>query len=352
MEKIGKLMVLGFVLFLVFSALLYAGGGQEEAKDMSGASEGKSEYVVGLAFNTMENTLYFAGEEYLRRHFKRIGDENGVTITMKTVVAEGDPVKQKTQIEDLISGGADVILANAVDSKAILTSIMDAHDEGIPFVNLWREAAEDPEIQADAYSGQDTVAQAYVAMKGLAEMMIEDGVEDPKCLNVMGDLRDENAVNRNEGLEKAASEYDIELVSEVPTEWNPDKAKEGVTNALRANPDINCMFIASDFMMPAILSAMEANNRKIPYGEGGHIYTAACDLQIEGYRAMVDGYVDTQVIYDVYQTTENAADLCWTLMQGKKPNPSTILVPGQLATRENLDEIDGLWALEFADSNQ
>lgn len=307
-------------------------------------------YVVGLSLNTMENTLYFAGQEYLKREFKKIADTNGVAIDVKTVVADGDPVKQKTQIEDLISSGVDVIISNAVDSKAILTSISDAHDAKIPIVTLWRKEAKDKTIKADAYSGQDTVAQAYVTMKALAEMMKKDGVKNPRCLNVMGDLRDENAVNRNAGLRKACKEYNIKIVSTVPTEWNPDKAKEGVTNAFRANPSINCMFVASDFLMPALLSAMEVNKKKIPYGTKGHVYVAACDLQIEGYNALTAGLVDTEVIYDVYQTSANAAELCWKLIN--KQSVSDKLVPGQLGTRQNLDKVQGLWCKEFANAGK
>ena len=43
----------------------------------------------------------------------------------------------------------------------------------------------------------------------------------------------------------------------MPTEWNPELFRSGLTNALKAKPEANCVFAASDFAYTAIQAALE-----------------------------------------------------------------------------------------------
>lgn len=73
-----------------------------------------------------------------------------------------------------------------------------------------------------------------------------------KAMVLLGDLGDINAVGRRDGFEAAVQNYKdiIEVVARIPTEWNQEKAKAGVINALQANPDIYFIFTSSDFLFP------------------------------------------------------------------------------------------------------
>src|SRR5690606_5850848 len=79
-----------------------------------------------------------------------------------------------------------------------------------------------------------------------------------KAMILIGDLGDINAVYRRQGFNEAVARYPdlVEVVAEVPTEWNQEKALAGVTNALQAHPDINFIFTSSDFLFPSIISAL------------------------------------------------------------------------------------------------
>ncbi len=48
--------------------------------------------------------------------------------------AQGSPTKQLTDVESLISKGANVLLILAMDSEAILPAVKKASDEGIPVI--------------------------------------------------------------------------------------------------------------------------------------------------------------------------------------------------------------------------
>ena len=71
-------------------------------------------------------------------------------------------------------------------------------------------------------------------------------------------MTDVNALNRSKAWHEVTDKSGvIETLQSVPTEWNPDLFRSGTVNALRAHPEANCMFIASDFALPAVQSALE-----------------------------------------------------------------------------------------------
>ena len=66
----------------------------------------------------------------------------------------------------------------------------------------------------------------------------------------------------------------IDTVVEVPTEWNPEMFRSGTANALRAHPEANCMFLASDFAWSAVQSPLEAAGRCERTGDPKHMWIA------------------------------------------------------------------------------
>jgi len=62
----------------------------------------------------------------------KTAEEKGYTINF--LVAEGDPVKQSQQIDDLITQGVDVMVVDPVDTTAIILDIQRAVDAGIPVI--------------------------------------------------------------------------------------------------------------------------------------------------------------------------------------------------------------------------
>ena len=79
-----------------------------------------------------------------------------------------------------------------------------------------------------------------------------------KVLELVGSLTDENVLRRTDGFKevmKANSDI-IELVQQVPTEWNLEKALAGTTNALQAHPEINVVFMHSDYLLGAVVSSL------------------------------------------------------------------------------------------------
>ena len=78
-------------------------------------------------------------------------------------------------------------------------------------------------------------------------------------------LTDINAVNRTKAWNDVAKETgQFTTVVQVPTNWNPELFLSGLTNALNAHPEANCVFAASDFCFPSIQAALEKAGRWAP----------------------------------------------------------------------------------------
>lgn len=328
-----KILCLTVVFMLIFS--LVAFGGQAPKK-----------IVVGLSWNEKMHSLIQAWEDYMKQYSQEYGQEHGVKFEWIINVADSNPSQQASNIEDLINQGVNVIIARAHDAAAIGASVRAAREAGIPFVTFDRESST---MKPDAHVGADSYNQAISTAEYFAKLLKEKGIKG-KCIELMGDLRDMNAVYRSKGWHKVEDEQKVwETVIKVPTEWNPEKFMTGTANALQAHPEANCMFIASDFCFTAVQGALENAKRLAPAGAEGHMWIAAQDVNPQGYDAMVKGYIDVATTYDAYFHAVEAVKAIARLASGENLDGKKFLVPGRVATPQNVNDLKYMWARDYKD---
>lgn len=302
--------------------------------------------VVGFALDTKESTLETAWETYLRSEGEAQGKAAGLEIEWVINVANADPAKQAANIDDLITAGVDVIIARAFDSGAIGTSIKAAEDAGIPFVTFDRGSTSG---KPTAHVGGDSRDQAVTVGLAFADILKAAGVQG-KCIELQGMLTDTNAVARTEGWNEMAKQTGqfVTLV-QVPTEWNPEKFLSGLTDALNAYPEANCVFSASDFAFPSIQAALEKADRWAPTGDAKHMWLATNDLLPAAVKAMDEGYIDATVTWDAYSQAKEAVRVLIALKKGEDPGcpDGVCLAKGRLVTPSTIKDIPNLWSRDF-----
>jgi ABC-type sugar transport system substrate-binding protein len=302
---------------------------------------------VGLSWNEKLHSLIQAWEDYMIQYSRGYGKEKGLEFEWIVTVADSDPVQQAANIENLIAQGVDIIIARAHDAAAIGASIKAAREAGIPFVTFDRECSTDvptAHVGADSYNQAVTTALYFAGLlKGL-------GVKG-KVIEVMGDLRDMNAVYRSKGWHYVEDQLGLwETIAQVPTEWNPEKFYTGVKNALQAHPEANALFVHSDFCFSAVEKALAELGRLAPIGDPNHIWIAAQDINPQGYDAMVKGYIDVATTYDAYFHAVEAVKVITSILLGEKiPEGQKFLVAGRVATPDNVEKLENMWAREYKD---
>lgn len=295
-------------------------------------------YKIGFAICHMNSGFIIANVDAVRARAAELGN-----VELLEMVANNDADVQNQQISDMISNGCDAIIINAYDSEAIVTAINKCQSAGIPVIMDNRPASAD--ATPDATVVADNKAMAYQIMKWFIEKAQADG-KTYTCALMMGDLGDQNAVERTEGYHQALDETPgvVNVVAEIPTEWDLEVALAGLQNALQANPDINMIVVPSDGFWSAIQSALEQANKWAPIGSDNHVAVISFDGDIDGMQAMKDGYSWGDAAQDAVWEGKTCVDLAVKLASGEKLDNSIVLDTGIICNLSNFDETkESVW---------
>ncbi|MDC7291646.1 sugar ABC transporter substrate-binding protein [Blautia schinkii] len=335
---------LGVALTVTMTATMLGAG----AATVS-AAEGGETLKIGFSWSHKNDSLFYSFDESLAKVMDETCKEHGYdAVEWVHVVAEDNADKQSSDISDLITQDCDVIVAYAFDNVAIASSAQECKDAGIPFVLYDRNMAEDAEPKADLFIGLDTYNQAYLAGKEFFQMLKDDGVEANSIISIMGATNDNNALNREQGFTDAAKEFGLEIKQTVPSDWDAEKALTGFTAAFQANPECNVVLIASDFIVTAVQSVLEANDAWYPKGEEGHVYICSQDGFPTGIKFMQDGYMDYSGMYNVDGMAENFASAIYEIIEGTYKGEAELYSDPLVVNAEDIESLE-LWGKNYMD---
>jgi ABC-type sugar transport system substrate-binding protein len=294
-------------------------------------TDGNKQLTIGVSFETLQTEYWVTSFDAIKKELEK---RNAKIIEAN---ADGDANRQFEQIQNFIAQKVDGIIVVPKDAKTIIPMIKAANQANIPIV-LYNRPADKTAAKSIA-----VVADNYAITKETVTYMAEQAKKSGKKYKAMiliGDLGDINAIGRRDGFEDAVKNYadTIEVVARIPTEWNQEKALAGVTNALRANPDINFIFTSSDFLFPSIVSALKTADKYKKIGEEGHVLLGGFDGDATAYQMLVDGYLDADGVQDVYFESEAAVKAIFDMKAGKELTEN-IVDKGFVIHRDNLQEM-------------
>ena len=322
-------------LLVVSVVLLLASGCNKN--DGSTSAGGEKKLTVGVAFETLQTEYWVAGFDAIKAELKKRN------IEAVEAIADGDANRQLQQIRTFITRKVDGIVLVPKDAKTCIPAIKAANEAGIPIVLFNRPAVDAPGVKSSA-----VVADNRKLTKETVEFMLEQARKTGKkhkAMIVLGDLGDINAVGRKDGFYDAVKGQDavVQVVAEVPSEWNQEKARAGVVNALQANPDISFIFSSSDFLFPSVIAALKSANKYHKLGDPNHVILGGFDGDATAYQMLVDGYLDATGVQDVYFEAQQSVQALLDQL-AKKEVPPLILDPGFVIHQGNLAEKKaGMW---------
>jgi D-xylose transport system substrate-binding protein len=169
--------------------------------------------------------------------------------------AQASPTKQLTDVESLISKGANVLIILAMDSEAILPAVKKAADEGIPVI-AYDRLIESPNV---LYVTFDNV--------GVGRMMAKSILAAKPAGNyafIKGDKGDPNAdflfSGISEVLKPAMDAGKIKNVGMSYTDgWKPDNAQKNMEQILTKNNNkVDAVVAENDGMAGGVVAALGA----------------------------------------------------------------------------------------------
>jgi len=345
-QKSKVLLSIVFIISLIVSGCSTGSSTGSSSSDTGSGTKKNDDgkITIGVAFETLQTAYWVASFETMKEELE------ANNIEMVEAIADGDANRQYEQVKNFITRGVDGIIVVPKDGKTVIPMIKEANNADIPIVVYNR-----PPDPNDAKS-VTVVADNKTITKSTVEYMVEQAKAKGgkhKATILVGSLGDQNGIDRRDGFKEVVAQYPdlIEVVAEVPTEWNQEKALAGVQNALQANPDIDFIFTSSDFLFPSLIQALKAEDKWHKIGEEGHVILGGFDGDDGAYELLKDGYLDATGVQDMYFESEQALQAILDMIEGKEVSEK-ILDPGFAIHQGNLaEEEERMWGAQVYKQN-
>ena len=223
--------------------------------------------------------------------------------------AQASAAKQLTDIEALITQGADALIILAMDKDAIGPAIDKAAAEGIPVVGYDR-LIEDPRafyLTFDNKGVGKIIAQKVSAAAGPGSYAI-----------IKGDPGDPNAAFLKEGmmevLQPMIDKGDVKIVGEAFSDgWKPEAAQQNMEQILTANNNnVDAVLSENDGMAGGVIAALKAQ------GMAGTVPVGGQDGDLAALNRVARGTQTVSVWKDSRQLGKEAADIAVALANGTR----------------------------------
>ncbi|MFD6994899.1 sugar ABC transporter substrate-binding protein [Streptomyces mirabilis] len=270
--------------------------------------------------------------------------------------AAQDAAKQSQQFQQMVADKVDVILVDAVDSKAIASDVQKAKDAGIPVI-AYDRLAEGP---IDAYISFDNELVGQVQGKALLEALGTNS-SSKKIVMMNGSPTDPNAAQFKAG---ALGELNGKVViskSYDTKDWDPVVGKANMEKAISAIglSNIAGVYSANDGLAGAAIDALKTMGvSKVPPVTGQ-------DAELDAVQRIVRGEQYMSVYKSYPDEASAAAEMAVAKVQGrgiefdaltrdKVDSPTNKKIPSQLMpvvalTKANIKETviqDGIYTVK------
>jgi ABC-type sugar transport system substrate-binding protein len=280
-----RVVFFGVVCLVVFSFtwVIFAAGEK-------GGKEAKANIIVYIP------QVGFAGETSIAHY-------NGAYYTAKKYGYEFvmgdpnfDPATQVNMLEDYVSeakttGNIAGIVFQPVDRKLSIAAVKKVNEAGIPIIIFDTDLEGGCEALAIVKTSLEE--EGRQAGNYLIELLEQKyGAPRGTVLGILGPLGGPASSGRTAGFREIIDQYAGVKVIEKPTDWQIPKAESAARDVLTANPNIDAIYSASDYLSEGIESGMHTAGKVIPSGEKGHVFWVSIDGMGIGLERIRRGIMD------------------------------------------------------------
>ncbi|MGD9713985.1 MAG: sugar ABC transporter substrate-binding protein [Thermomicrobiales bacterium] len=287
---------------------------------MYGPVQGNEAYR--LAFMQVLPTNAFW--QILRTAVEERAVENGVTVDVIALPDASGVADQVSQFEDAVTQGYDGIIMGTIDAVGIIPGIEAANEAGIPVLAVDTAPAGGELI---SLVQTDNVAASSLAGELIAEQLGGTG----KVLNLQGDMANQTAQARNQGLHNVLDTYpDIQVIDQSAN-WDGEQGFTITENILVSDPDLNAIFAAND---PPALGALQALKAA---GKEEDVFIVGFDAIPDAVEAVKNGELLATVAQFPSSMGIIGVDLMVRYLNGEEI-PELVDSGAMLVTQENAEE--------------
>ena len=173
----------------------------------------------------------------------------GVDLVILSPPQESDVMAQVNQLEDQIAKGVDGIAVAPTDPSAVAPILDDAIAAGIPVVYIDTNGINEGVtfIGTNNYNGAKLAAD-YICGK------VPSGSD---VAILQGMITQTTGQHRAEGSHKGLSECGLNIVAELPANWDTAQGMSVMEDIITGNPNIKAVFASNDNMALGAWEALE-----------------------------------------------------------------------------------------------
>ena len=280
---------------------------------------------VGISVQDLGNPFFV---QIVRGAEAKIKDTNP-SAQIASVSCNYDVARQTGQIDDFINAADQLVILNAANSEGIAPAVRRLKAAKIPViaVDVSADGGVDATVMSDNRQAGQKAGQ-YIAdrLKGKGQVVIING--DPVSATL----------DRVAGVVDVLQKYpEIKMLSK---DQNGGGTRDGglrvMTDLLTAFPQIDAVFAVNDPSgIGADLAARQAKRTSL--------FIAAVDGSPDAVTALKDpqSLFAATAAQDPYAMAQRAVEVGVDVMNAKKLEQDTILIPVELVTRDNVKDYKG-----------
>ncbi len=205
---------------------------------------------IGLVLSTLNNPFFVSMKDGAERESKKLGYD------LIVLDSQNDPVKERSNIEDLIQLDIVALLINPTDSDAVVKAIEVANQSNIPVITLDRQSN----------GGEVTTHIASDNIKGGAmagEFVLEKfgTTQNVNIVEIQGIQGASATRDRGAGFHSVLDDKsNVTFISSQAADFDRQKGLSVMENIIQGNKDIQVVFAHNDEMALGAAKAIMANN--------------------------------------------------------------------------------------------
>lgn len=318
------------------------------AESSAPASGGKK---IGVAMPTQSSQRWIQDGGNMKEKLEALGYE------VDLQYAEDDVQAQVSQLENMITNGANCLVVASIDSSALVNVLAQAKDAGIPVVAYDRLLMDTDAVSYYATFDNKGVGVAigqYIESK----MGLKDGKGPFNVEFFAGSPDDNNAHMLNAGVFEVLQPYldngqlvcvsgqtDFDTICTL--RWSQEAAQQRMENLLSGNysqgKDVDIVVSPFDGISYGVAAALEGAGYKV--GEKWPLITGQ-DAELMAAKNILSGKQSQTIFKDTRVLADKCVTMVQAVLEGSEPeindtdtyNNNKITVPSYLCTPVSVDK--------------
>jgi ribose transport system substrate-binding protein len=318
------------ICLFIFSFVLLSSVGCEKQDETSTAGMEKAEAAQASAPRwTIGMSQCNLGEPWRVQMNLDVKNEAEKHPELKVVFkdAQNDSLKQRSQIEEFINAGVDLIIVSPKEAAPLTPPVAAAYESGIPVIVL------DRRILGEKYTcfiGADNKKIGRAAGKWIVERLGGRG----RVVELKGLMTSTPGQDRHTGFREGIKGSEIEIIFEADMKWLEPEARKEMESALARFENIDLVYAHNDPGAHGAYLAAKAAGR-----EEDIMFVGIDALPHEGQI-----YVKQGVLGASFEYPTGGREAIQTALEifGGKTVEKEVVLSSRVFTKENIDQ-GGEW---------